>query len=512
MSRLIVLVKKNLLRFLKNPKTIGFLIIIPIVYYFIIGLIFGGLSFAGTTTTYNIGFVDNDTTTATRQNFQVSYLNRTIDENIESINFQDFSSESAAQQALESGTISSYILFPQGFEESIEYRSRVNLAFYNNDTSTSENYSVNWLYSNLMLSFSEVFRISNVTQNGEDVLQNFNQTNYDSMLVVNEGFEEGLDDERYVHMTYWYRNSTSPETTSAKTQYGIGVLRNAVQMSYTSKSSYIAIYNRSIIHAEPFEAIEYKIYFRGDVSPANKGTIQNTLNQAIEGIINYNPTDVELFLDEEPFGGKTINQITYSAPGYLLYGPMTILSFVLVVLTGEKKDGIFKRLSSTQVKNWELILSNIISSMALIFMQFAIGAGILSLFGWDPFFASVFDLVVGSVVTMFIFGFFLLALGFSLAPVFKDPDTAGGGVWIIIIPLAMLSGIFVPIELFGEGMKFIARFLPPRFAVVALQHILLNGNSIFHPEVLLSWGLLLGLSAVIFAIGIRLFKKFISPG
>jgi len=512
MTRLVVLVKKNLLRFLKNPKTIGFLIIIPVVYYFIIGLIFGGLAFGDTTTTYNVGLVDNDTTTATMQNHQVFYINSTIDENIEAINLIDYESEVAAQAGLEAGNINSYLLFPQGFEESIENRSKINLAFYNNDSSSSSTYSVSDLYSNLNTTFQEMFRVTNTTENGETIFTTFNQTTYDSMLVINDGFVQGLDDNRRVNMTYWYRNSTSAEKTIAKTQYATELLYNAIGMTYPSKASNISIFTQSFTNAQPFEAVEYKIYFRGDVSPATKSTIQSILNQAIEGIINYNPSDIELFLNEEPFGGKTINQITFSAPGYLLYGPMTILSFVLVVLTGEKKDGIFKRLSSTQVKNWELILSNIISSMALIFMQFAIGAAILTLFGWDPFFASIFDLVVGVGVTMFIFGFFLLALGFSLAPVFKDPDTAGGGVWIIIIPLAMLSGIFVPIELFGEEMKFIAGFLPPRFAVIALQEILLNGNSIFHPQVLFNWGLLLALSAVIFVIGVKLFKKFISPG
>lgn len=512
MSRLMILVKKNLLRFIKNPKTIGFLILIPVMYYFIIGFIFGSLSFADTTTTYNVGFVDNDSTNATRENFQVDYMCQIIDDNIESINLRNFTSETAAQNALEAGSIDSYIVFPQGFEEGIENRSKMNLAFYNNDSSISANYSINTLYYTLLGSFYEIFRITNETSNGENIFANFNQTYYDSILIINEGFLEGLENDEYVNATYWYRNGTTLETTSAKIQYSIGVLQNAFQMAYPSKISYISIYNHSMLNTQPFEAIEYKIYFRGDVAPVTKGTIQSTLNQAIEGIINYNPDDVDLLLDEEPFGGKTINTITYSAPGYLLYGPMTILSFVLIVLTGEKKDGIFKRLSSTQVKNWEIILSNIISSMILLFMQFAIGAGILTLFGWDPFFASIFDLIVGAGITMFIFGFFLLALGFSLAPVFKDPDTAGGGVWIIIIPLAMLSGIFVPIELFGEQMKFIAGFLPPRFAVIALQHLTLRGNSIFHPEVLFYWGLLLALSAVIFVIGIRLFKKFISPG
>ncbi|MBD3198176.1 MAG: ABC transporter permease subunit [Candidatus Lokiarchaeota archaeon] len=203
--------------------------------------------------------------------------------------------------------------------------------------------------------------------------------------------------------------------------------------------------------------------------------------------------------------------MTFSAPGYLLYGPMSILSFVLVVLTGEKKDGIFKRLSSTQVKNWEIILSNIFSSILLVFMQFLIGASILSIFGWNPQFASLFDLIFGVSITMFLFSFFLLALAFALAPVFKDPDTAGGGVWIIIIPLAMVSGIFVPIELFGEGMKAIASVLPTRFAVIALQNLLLNQHPIWYPETILNLGLLVIYSVIIFAIGIKLFNKFINP-
>ena len=41
MSRLFTLVKKNLLRFFRNPKTVGFLVLMPGVYYSLIGLIFG---------------------------------------------------------------------------------------------------------------------------------------------------------------------------------------------------------------------------------------------------------------------------------------------------------------------------------------------------------------------------------------------------------------------------------------------------------------------------------------
>ena len=209
------------------------------------------------------------------------------------------------------------------------------------------------------------------------------------------------------------------------------------------------------------------------------------------------------------FGSIDSQSLTFSAPGFLLYGPLMVLSFVLVLLTGEKKEGIYRRLASTEVKNYEVILSSIISNIALVFMQFAIGASILAFFGWNPIVASLLDGLIGIITTMFLFAFFLLALAFAFAPVFKKPETAGGGVWILIAPLAMVSGVFVPMELLGEVMQNIAAWLPIRFAIVALENILVNGQSIFYPETMVNLGLLALYSAIIFVIGIKAFNKFL---
>ena len=146
--------------------------------------------------------------------------------------------------------------------------------------------------------------------------------------------------------------------------------------------------------------------------------------------------------------------------------------------------------------------------MVLVFMQVGIGATILFLFGWAPVVHSLADAIIGAILNIFIFSFFILALAFALAPVFKDPDTAAGGVWIILIPLMMLSGIFVPIELFGEGMASIASVLPTRFAVIIFQNLLLKGLPLSDPSTLLNMGLLLLYSSVIFIIGIFGFNKF----
>lgn len=111
-----------------------------------------------------------------------------------------------------------------------------------------------------------------------------------------------------------------------------------------------------------------------------------------------------------------------------------------MIFINKKKAGIYRRLASSEVKNYEVILSSIISNIALVFMQFGIGAAILACFGWKPIIASFLDGFIGIIITMFLFAFFLLALAFTFAPVFKKSETAVGGVWMLIAPLAMISG------------------------------------------------------------------------
>ena len=141
-------------------------------------------------------------------------------------------------------------------------------------------------------------------------------------------------------------------------------------------------------------------------------------------------------------------------------------------------------------------------------MQFFIGVIILSLFGWNPIIYSPIDAILGIILTLLVFSFFVLSIAFALAPIFKDPETAAGGVWIIIIPLAMLSGIFVPVEVFGDVMQKIVSFLPLRFAVLVLQNLLLKGLPLTYPETIESLLSLLVVSTVILLIGIKFFNKF----
>lgn len=189
MSRLIVLIKKNLMRFIRNPKTLGFLILIPVIYYLLLGLIFGGIDFSDTTTTYNIGWIDDDTTNENygiHPQFNLSYIYEVTDE-INGINLVNYSSLEEAKQAALEGTITAYLYFPEGYESYLENRSFVNIAFWNNDTSTSANFSILDFYISLVSTTSHLFKFTyyNKTE-GNNILSDFNNYNYDGMLIINQ--------------------------------------------------------------------------------------------------------------------------------------------------------------------------------------------------------------------------------------------------------------------------------------------------------------------------------------
>ena len=506
LSRLKILTIKTIKRFYRNPKGMAFLVLIPIMYYIILGLIFGGTG-AGGISEFHFGWIDDDSTEAvTHPQYDLDLIYNSF-ENIDNISLTKFDSKEDAQQAALDDEIDAYIYFPEGFEGSLEEHSYVRIGFINNDSTSSGAINVSKMYNNLKSQTSYQFIFTNLTGTSYENPVNLKGSNYDGLFFLNDKFSEGIENDWNVNMSYYYKQGLS----ESKLYYVTGTISTSID-SYFDTTDINSTVKFSIRDAVPGTSIPdpvtYEIYFLQTISPTTRSIIQQMVDGVINGIINQNPTEIELNYEVKSAKGQEVNQLSYSAPGYILYGPMTILSFALIVLTSEKKDGIYKRLSSSEVRNYEIILSNILADTLLIFIQLIIGCVILLLFGWSPVIFSLTDAIIGTILAVFLFSFFILALAFALAPVFKDPDTAGGGVWVILIPLMMISGIFVPIEFFGEYMQNIAAFLPTRYAVIIFQNLFLKGLPVTDPSTLLNMGLLLIYSIVIFIIGVFAFKKF----
>ena len=420
-SRFATLTKKNLMRFYKNPKVIGFLLAIPIMYYLIIGLIFG--SVGAENTIYNIGWIDDDTSTADyniNPYFNVSEIQKIID-NIENVNLKEYDSIENATNAALDEEIEGFVYFPEGFESNLEARYFTHIGFWDNDTSPG-NSSLDTIYNLLDNQSSYIFKFENITATSyitptsQINITNFQNSTFDAILVVNENFSLGLDNDWDVNITYHYRDGLS----IAKLNYNRRILSNIINGISISmgSSSNITIFTDIVQGSSLLDPVSYEIHFLQSVSPTTKAIIQSLFDSIISGVINYNPNEISLDLNIESIGGREVNQLTFQSAGLILYGPMTILSFAVIILTSEKKNGIYKRLASSEVKNHEIILSSILADTILIFMQLAIGMAILLPFGWNPIVASLLDAILGIVLCIFLFSFFILGLAFALTPVF----------------------------------------------------------------------------------------------
>jgi len=250
------------------------------------------------------------------------------------------------------------------------------------------------------------------------------------------------------------------------------------------------------------------IYFKASASDITRSIISQTIVGSINGIINYNPTDIYVISENKNIGGKEINSITQGTPGYIMYGILSSITGGVILLTSERKDGQLKRLESSKITPKDMMLGYFITYTVIILMQTLIGIINLSLFGFKPAYSDIFSLLVGNLIVVILMSFFQNALGLVCSAMFKTPEAAGGGVWVILFPLMTFSGAYFPIDVLLPNLLPYISWLPTRIVVVLFQDLMVNAVSFFSWTILLPCIYLIIQSIILFFIGNKMYKKF----
>jgi len=503
MGKTIDILVLNLKTFVRDKKVLLFLIAIPILFYSMMGFVFGSGSFAQSVQ-YHVGFVNLNNSTYTDEehpNFNLSLIYEILDE-IESFTLHNYSTEEEANQAAKDDVIVAYMVFPEGFEDDLIRRSKTHIGWYNGDTSTHAWNNINWFFD--ALQNMRDYQISNITdQDFNTILNGLNDTDYDALLYIEDNFIDYTTNPSFASsMTYYFRNGTSRQKINISKE----IIKGVAESVYSGANIDIADVN--VTDAQIFDPPIIDIFFLQSISIQDRQIISGLIQQVLFGIINYNPSNIDIDIETESAQGRLVNNLTFGTPGYILYGSMTILSFSLAMITSMHKDGIFKRLTTTELTNRETIVGFLGTNIILTFFQTFLGIGILYLFGFDPIIYDLFNGILGVIITILLFSLTLSSLVLMLAPVFKTPEAAGGGVWIIILPLLMFSGGFFPVEYIGEDFTQIVYFLPTRLTVLSYQDILIKALPIFTPSIMINWMIQAIYITIFFLIGIKTFNKF----
>lgn len=233
------------------------------------------------------------------------------------------------------------------------------------------------------------------------------------------------------------------------------------------------------------------------VSMALPPLIQQILISSMYGETTAVPQPVQIgtpsYVNAEHF-----SQFDYMAPGMFAFAAIFITMIVAESFTGEKEQGLLRRIQLTPTSPAEVITGSVIANMITAVVQVAIVFVVSVVMGFKPqggIEGIVFAFTIVSLLALCNVGF-----GLITATLAKSPGSATGISFIFILP-QMFLGTFVPVP------EAVARLVPSFYVTDALKSVLLNGASITGTVVLFDLGMMIVFSVVVITAGIVLYAK-----
>lgn len=527
MAKALDIMVKNLKIITRDKKGMLVIFLVPIMFYALMGLVFGGSSFA-TVSNNNIGIINLDAFSSTVPDSEYKSLEFILDtmEKAESegesiFKFTNFTtiesgavnfdaSFSAAEQAMIQEKIDAVVVFEKDFQLHLNWAAEIKIGFFDNDSTiysggnpNNWSYQVANLYSILLNSAYTFIPLTEF--DFAAAISTTANHDFDFFLIVNEGFEANVE-MNPVNMTFLHRIGADMVQAAVIQGTIKGMLDGAIYGNPTL--SQLSIDLAPIVGSTALPLPTYTFYFLDSTGSIERQIIVSTFDGLFSGIVNYDPTQINFVSETKSTTGRVISALTYNSPGYLVYGALNSMSFACISLANENQGGLLKRLKSSRMKDRDMVLGVNMANTIVVFLQFTVALVMLSLFGFTPNYLDLGTLIIGTMLNVLAVALVINGIALILTPIFKTPEASGGGVWIILIPLMMFSGMFFPIELMAPSVAEVASILPTRMTVLVFQGLMLDRLPLTHPKV---WGNLLGqfgFAIVFFLIGIKLYDKF----
>jgi ABC-2 type transport system permease protein len=236
-----------------------------------------------------------------------------------------------------------------------------------------------------------------------------------------------------------------------------------------------------------------------DVDPA---VLKKFITAAIEGVIS---SQVQEAVDD-PLVAVQLQDVSLSsgdvsrppalmeslAPGYTLMFAFFLISTMATTVLEERNVGTFRRLLSTPISRPAILLGKIMPYLFIAIVQLLVLMGVSSLvFGISlgeslPALLLVTVAIAASVVGM----------GIMVASLAKTGGQAGGLASLLATAMAAVSGGLFP----SIRVPFVEYITPHFWAIQGFQDVISRGLGV--SAVLLEAGILLGMAAIFFGVGV----------
>jgi ABC-2 type transport system permease protein len=174
-------------------------------------------------------------------------------------------------------------------------------------------------------------------------------------------------------------------------------------------------------------------------------------------------------------GPEHVKTSTYYVPGIAALAVLNAsFSNLVIAITTQRELGILKRRRATPAPAGVIIagraISSLVVSLAVTAVVIAIGAGGYGVHvAPEELGALALSTAVGSLA--------LACVGYAVATMIGAADSAQPATLVISLPLAFISGVYIPSLELPSALQQIAQGFPLQHLVAALRHGFLPGGS-----------------------------------
>jgi ABC-2 type transport system permease protein len=237
--------------------------------------------------------------------------------------------------------------------------------------------------------------------------------------------------------------------------------------------------------------------------PAGAGAVQGVfssfVDQANIAVSGVPPTYT---LQTQQVEDESLQPIQYIAPGMIGYGIAVgaVFGAALTLISWREKK-LLRRLRLAPVSTSVVVGSRVVVSLGVAIGQLILFVGISLL----PFLGLQLNGAWYMAVPLVIAGTLaFLAIGLLVGSIAKTAEGGSGLANLITLPMAFLSGAFIPLEAAPAWLLAVSKFMPMGYLVEGMKDVMVRGEGA--SAALLPIGILLTFAAVVSFIATRVFR------
>ena len=232
----------------------------------------------------------------------------------------------------------------------------------------------------------------------------------------------------------------------------------------------------------------------------------NVVRSVIDGIVQQSNlaasgAQIRFSLDMRQVEDESLKAIQYVVPGILGWAIASSGVFgAAFTLVQWREKKLLRRLRLSPVSTTAVVTARVAVSLGVAMLQTAIFIGLAkAFFGLQlskNWWMAIPVILVGTLA--------FLSIGLVAGAIAKTEEAANVMANLIILPMAFLSGAFIPLEFSPRWIQVIAEVFPLKHLVTGTQDVLVRGMG--PAAVLPEMGILLGFAVVLTGVAVFAFR------